>query len=339
MRTTLSGHSFYFCRFSLALEGVLFQHTCIWRHSHAILEPEVCMTAIDPHDYIHPEDVKALEAVQAIPGLGPLMKSFMKTFTEDMLHGMYMGSGIRLGKEQLPEVYDLLPPICERLGVKEPELYLRYDPYPNAFTTGVTNCFVNVTTGLLGCVSEMELKAVLAHECGHIACNHVLYHTLSQVLLSAASSLLGKVTIPLELALLHWSRCSELSADRAGAICTGGCDEVVGTMLKLSGGGAILPGKINMDLYMKQADEYEAYFHASKKNKLLQYVAIMEQDHPLAAVRTKEITKWCASDDFSKIQQALQMPDTHRCPKCGALVEKDWLYCQNCGAKLDEGGA
>ena len=72
---------------------------------------------------------------------------------------------------------------------------------------------------------------------------------------------------------------------------------------------------------------------------LLDDLLLMEQDHPLAAVRTKEITKWCASDDFSKIQQALQMPDTHRCPKCGALVEKDWLYCQNCGAKLDEGGA
>ena len=37
-------------------------------------------------------------------------------------------------------------------------------------------------------MTEDEVRAVVAHECGHIACHHMLYHTIA-VLLAQASAM------------------------------------------------------------------------------------------------------------------------------------------------------
>ena len=43
---------------------------------------------IDYKPFIHPEDRDALNKLQAIPGLDTLMRKFMQTVTEDMMHGI-----------------------------------------------------------------------------------------------------------------------------------------------------------------------------------------------------------------------------------------------------------
>ena len=62
------------------------------------------------------------------------------------------------------------------------------------------------------------LDAVLAHECGHILCQH---QTLANAIFSFGESfsdslvgMVGNVAIkPIRQALIAWSRASELSAD------------------------------------------------------------------------------------------------------------------------------
>ncbi len=140
------------------------------------------MNAIYPQNYQHDLDQKALEQLEAVPGFSTVLKAFLKVFSESMYQGLNMSSKIRLSKNQLPQIYCLLPPICETLGIAEPELYLEMNPVPNAYTYGDSKIFITVTSGLIECMQEDELKAVLAHECGHIACHHVLYHTMASLL-------------------------------------------------------------------------------------------------------------------------------------------------------------
>ena len=63
------------------------------------------------------------------------------------------------------------------------------DPQPNAWTSGDTKIFITVTSGLVEMLSEKELDAVIAHECGHILCRHVLYHTVARYILSGVDAL------------------------------------------------------------------------------------------------------------------------------------------------------
>lgn len=293
------------------------------------------MRAVNPRDYIHEQDRQALEALKSIPGFTVVLKSFMKVFNEKMLHGLNMASKIKLGPDQMPEIYHLLPPICESLGISEPELYLEMNPAPNAYTYGDTQVFITVTSGLIEYMEEDELRAVLAHECGHIACRHVLYHTMASLVLDGGAEVLGLglITIPIKLALFHWQRCSEFSCDRAAAIYMQGPDSVVETMIRLAGGNKELTGKIDTQLYLQQAADYDALVGTSNWNKTLQYLVLMNSTHPFLSVRASEIVKWCAADTFKQII-SFAKEDGSTCPTCGASVEKSWSFCKNCGTKI-----
>lgn len=60
--------------------------------------------------------------------------------------------------------------IAQRLHIKMPEVWVYDSPDPNAFATGPSknNSMVAVSTGLLQNLKEDEVKAVLAHEMGHV---------------------------------------------------------------------------------------------------------------------------------------------------------------------------
>jgi len=67
-------------------------------------------------------------------------------------------------------IYGSVQEIAQRLHVKMPEVWVYDSPDPNAFATGPTknSAMVAVSTGLLGNLNEKEVKAVLAHEMGHV---------------------------------------------------------------------------------------------------------------------------------------------------------------------------
>src|SRR5699024_12448164 len=96
----------------------------------------------------------------------------MKVFNEKMIHVLNMSNKIRITHQQLPNLDRLLPPVCEKLGIKEPEFYLEMDPVANAYAYGDSIIAITVTSGLVDLMNEEEIQVVLAHECGHIACHH-----------------------------------------------------------------------------------------------------------------------------------------------------------------------
>lgn len=254
---------------------------------------------IDYKPFIHPEDRDALNKLQAIPGLDALMKKFMQAVTEDMMHGINMASKIKLGPTQLPELHAILRETCETLQIPEPEFYLEMDPMPNAYTSGDTKPFVVVNSGIIDLLSKDELKAVIAHECGHILCHHVLYHTLAQLLVSGGGALggafgLGIVSEPLQWALMYWVRRSEFSADRVAAHVTGDADIVARTMMRLAGGGTRITERVDMEQFVRQASDYQKFMKDSGKSKFLQNWMIKDASHPYPAVRAAEVKKWFA---------------------------------------------
>lgn len=289
--------------------------------------------------FIHPEDERARRQLEAIPGFSTAVKAFLRVGLERIVHGLSMAEKIRLGPEQLPHLYERLKPVCARLNVAEPEFYLEMNPQPNAYTTGDTRTFLTITSGLVEYLDGDELDAVIAHECGHIACRHVLYHTMASVLLQGSlfCTVTAPFTKPMQLALLYWQRRSELSADRAAAVALGSAQPVVETMIRLSGGPKSITANVNIEAYSAQADAYDEIL-GSTWDSFLQGVAIMNQSHPFAAIRVREIRNWACGPEFGPLAEALARNEqAHRCPACGAFVEDGWKYCQACGTPLATG--
>lgn len=291
-----------------------------------------------PNEFMHPEDAAALRQLESIPGFPSFVKNVLSLGLETLQFGINTASSVRLSENQLPELYRHLPPICAKLGIPIPEFYLSMDPVPNAWTFGDTRIFITVTSGLVETMSDDELDAVLAHECGHILCHHVLYHSVANYILAGVDTLgiLGSLTIPLQLAFLYWQRKSELSCDRAAALITSP-ETVSRTMARLSAGPVSITDKLDAKEWARQADEYDAIWNSNTWNKALQVFAIARQNHPFAAVRVREVLKWASSDEYRKTKAALDgtpTPSGHKCPKCGQPVEEGWRFCLHCGHKL-----
>jgi heat shock protein HtpX len=72
-----------------------------------------------------------------------------------------------------------------------PKLYFVDTPMPNAFATGrnAAHAVVAVTRGITEILTENELKAVLAHELGHVKNNDMLVSTIAASIGGAISSI------------------------------------------------------------------------------------------------------------------------------------------------------
>lgn len=282
--------------------------------------------------FIHPEDEKALSAMKAVPGFDLLVKKFMQVGYETFLHGVNMASKIRLSDTQLTEIYARVKKICDKLEIECPEVYLEMSPYPNAYTYGDTNIFMVLTSGLFEYLDDDEIESVIAHECGHIVCHHVLYHTLAEFVRTGMTGLIGSLAEPLKLAIFYWERKSELSADRAAALVCG-VDTVVRTQLRLAGGPRSITGAVDIEEWAKQAEQYEDIRSGSLWNRILQMGATMTLDHPFAAVRVREALNWSRTEEYQNAKQILEGA-VKLCPHCHQPIETDWAFCRHCGHQL-----
>lgn len=268
---------------------------------------------IDSKYYVHDSDKAALKALKAIPGFSQLMKALMKIWNERQFRIMNMSSRIRINENQLPQYYNMLPPICEKLGIEVPELYLELNVVPNAYTYGDTKPFIVITSGLLDTMPEELIPTVLAHECGHIACHHVLYRTMGSILLNDVLMPLiphpGFITLPLMVAFAYWMRCSELSADRAAVICDGDAEKMSEVCMRFAGLDKDIQGVASKEEFLKQAEEYRQMVQNSKWDKTLEFFTFYNRSHPLMATRALECIEWAQSERFGKIMDGTYLEE------------------------------
>ncbi len=264
-----------------------------------------------PYEYfLHKTDKAALEGLKKIPFFDTLCGKFIESINERIWNIANMSSRIRITDKQYPRVYRMVESISKKLGITMPDLYIEMNREPNAYTYGNKKVFITVTSGLLECFADDELYAVLAHECGHIACQHVLYHTMGMFILDGGilgvsfleNSLIAKlITTPLKMAFYNWLRCSEFSADRAAVACCDGAKPVVTAMMRLAGGSAHFDKELDVDVFVEQATEYKGLIEQSKSNKLMEYLMNWRGIHPLLSVRAHEAREWENADEYKAI--------------------------------------
>lgn len=284
---------------------------------------------MSPEDFIHPEDAVALNTLKAIPALSSVVKAFMNLGVEQLQTGLNLATKVKLSPLQLPQLYNILPPICEQLEIKEPDFFLEMSPVPNAYAFGDTQTAITITSGLVDLMTEDELRGVVAHECGHIACHHMLYHTIAAILANASGmfEMLATLAAPIKYALFYWQRKSELSCDRVAAYITN--PQVTASMLaRFAGGSKHITANLDLAEMAGQADQYDALCKQGLWNKTLQTYAVLEQTHPFTSVRIREMLLWIDSDGYKALKSA------NACPHCGKTIDSNWLFCQHCGSKL-----
>lgn len=267
---------------------------------------------IDSNLFLHNSDKAAMAALKAIPGFQQIMKAFMNIWNEKQYKIINMSTNLKLGPNQMSKYYDMLFPICEKIGIDVPELYVELNVTPNAYTFGDTHPFIVMTSGLLETVPDDLIPTVLAHECGHIACHHTLYTAMGRAILSGASAFisgLGNIALyPIQLAFAYWMRCSEFSADRVSVIYDEKADKTVELCMHLAGFDKDILADTNVEAFLEQAVEYRQMVNDSSWNKTLEFITFKSMSHPLNAVRALESIEWEKSNRFSLIMECINNP-------------------------------
>lgn len=96
-----------------------------------------------------------------------------------------------VSREEAKQLYADVDELSEKMNIPTPQLYIINQEQPNAFATGRNpqNSAVALTRGLLANLERDEVKAVVAHELGHIRNRDVLVSTIAAVIAGAISSL------------------------------------------------------------------------------------------------------------------------------------------------------
>lgn len=303
----------------------------------------------DVTDFLHPLDLAARQQLEGIPLLQSAVKKYLSLYADRQVRQTLLSSAVRLGPRQLPEIYRLLPPICDAFGIPEPELYLTRGT-ANAAATGHTQTAIIIYNELLEDLAEDEIQAVLAHECGHILAEHVLYRQIALAIVGGgerASFLGGRigaiasiVSVPLQTALLNWYRKSELTADRAAVAFMGNPEPMQRALFRIIGVPKWMPVDISFDQFAEQADEFDA-ITSSRWDRFVGRELESGSTHPIPASRIRELAKWSESENCRQLMDIAQQghPGGRRgCPACGQQLAAEWRFCQRCGVPVASNG-
>ncbi|WP_414411911.1 M48 family metallopeptidase [Synechococcus sp. O70.1] len=262
-------------------------------------------------EFRHPVDLQATRSLQQLPGLGLLIQNLLGSTAGEMFYLDNIASSIQINEQQLPEVYQLLVQACRILDLEVPQLYVRQNPVPNAYTFAMQGKkpFIVLHSSLLDLLEPKELQAVIAHELGHLKCNHGVYLTMANLLMLSTSLLPfgGLFYRALQDQLLHWLRCAEFTCDRAALLVTQDARTVISVLMKLCGGSPQLAAKLNVDAFLEQARTYEELDSDLWQLELKQ-LQTLGRTHPLPVLRAREIERWFRSNTYQQILERHGVP-------------------------------
>jgi Zn-dependent protease with chaperone function len=268
----------------------------------AALPEDQRLRNISSKAYEHPSDRAATAALQSIPGMDGIVRKLIEFGYERALRQQFLAGSVKLGEDQLATTWADWNAVCARLDLPETyDLYLTQFPMTNAAAIGSKKPMVVINSRCVDLFDEMEMRTVLGHEAGHILSDHVLYRTALMILLRLGiSSFPFVATIPLmavQLALLEWFRCAELSCDRAATLVNRDPLITCRTMMVLAGGTSAR--KLNLDAFIRQAGDYEDWDSGWDKINRLTNEIWLTHSYPVR--RVKEIMRWVQSGEYDRI--------------------------------------
>src|SRR5436305_847620 len=304
---------------------------------------------IHPRAFAHPADKAATSAFAQIPALPELLKKISELSFEKRLFAHHMHNSVRLSDGQLTSIWRMVNEVAERLCIPVPEVYVSRQGGANAFTFGKLTHTMVLTTELIDLMSERELQGIIAHEMGHILCEHLLYMDVGLALTSGALPSLARIIPGLEESVnslfFAWFRAAEYSADRAALLILEDWRPLASSLSRLAGVPRRLEGEFDLRVFAEQVEKYK-----EEANNLWSKIVTLGMGtfltHPEPAKRVGAILEWSDSLEYQAILSGryltrfevealdrVRIEGVRSCPSCGRSVGEA-VVCQ-CGLVQD----
>ena len=251
--------------------------------------------------YEHPADRAATAALGAVPMLDTVVRKLVERGYERALRQSFLGNAVRVGENQLPDLWASHTGVCRILDMPEVyDLYVSAAVMGGAQAIGSGKPMIVIDSALLEKLGPGEQRVIVAHEIGHILADHVLYATALNILLRGTGGVPFPIGLPLRAVttvLLEWYRAAELSCDRAAVLAVRDPRIVCRTLMVV--GSGMPADKLNLDAFMAQAMEYENWDDPS--DRVRRFFNEIGRTHPLVVRRVSEVMRWVQSGEYDRI--------------------------------------
>lgn len=266
---------------------------------------KIPLIGLKASQFRHPLDQEATQALQQIPGVDLAVRNLLGPVAEQMSYLNNIAASIRVSEHQLPHLHRRLLEACQILDLEPPEFYIQQNPVPNAYTLAIRGQqpFMVMHTSLIELLTEDEIQAVIAHELGHLKCEHGVFLTLANIMVLASNLLPAwgaALAQSLQMQLLEWSRCAELSCDRAALLAVQDPKVVMSVLMKLSGGSPSLAPLLNLDAFIAQARDYDQLSN-TQLGDAIKSLQTQQLTHPFPVLRAREIDRWAHSPGYQNL--------------------------------------
>jgi len=292
-------------------------------------------------DYAFDLDIEMRRKIDAVPFMYKFFDYIMKT-RMPMIRQQLNLECVLTGPSQYPEIHEMGEECARRLGIGIPKIYVKYDPYMNASAYAFDDAepVIVMHSSLVEAMTPGELKTILGHECGHIHNNHVIYKMAGEIILAMGtgatasilpdlSAFIGLFTVGVRVLFQDWSRCAEITCDRAGMINADDIKESSMALAKFAFGGASALTGINIEEYIRQIDESQ-----STPGRLLEVF----NTHPVTHKRLLAAKLFSRCDTLFKWRPEWKAPDITIQPN--QLVDRkcrEFISVFRNAKKLDKG--
>lgn len=259
------------------------------------------LTDISSRAWEHSADRAALAALRKLPMFDQVLRTLFGIFGEKPIRLAFQANAVRVGPNQFPRIWDLYGDMCETLDAPERyPLFVSQNPVVNAGAYGMKEPFIILNSGTLELLTDRQVSYVLGHELGHVMSDHVLYRTMTELLIQLAGlgfPIVGLAARAILVGLLEWSRKSELSADRAGLLAIQDPDVVMTGMLKMAGGGS--DDETSLPEFIQQAEEYRE--SGDLADQVFKVLNLLGQTHPFWVLRLSELRRWIEEGEYDRV--------------------------------------
>lgn len=204
--------------------------------------------------------------------------------------GQLLGQAVKVGAQQLPDVYAAAKTAARRIGQGLPDIFVVQDPVINAYAMGIMGRkSIVLNSATVEAMEPGELSYVIGHELTHIKCGHtqwMVFTSLSDTFhLPFVSAIVGYI-------LRGWSRKAEYTADRGGLLACQDLGSSFSAMAKLVIGKELYQ-QLDIDRLIAQKDAVDADVVARLSETL--------SDHPYIVNRARSLQYFSESNYYKNL--------------------------------------